>query len=136
MTLYTLTVAKPKLQSQWLKWFTSEQYSMEGVTLGPLTAAADTGTVMGIATATGFWAPLNLGASDGTQTAAGILLEAMPVSAANALNVPIVCRQAVCQADGLIWPAGITPTQIATASAQLFNGGNGVTLGIVVRSAS
>jgi Bacteriophage lambda head decoration protein D len=136
MALYTLNVQKPKLQSQWLKWFTSEQYSMEGVTLGPLAGPADTGTVLGLATATGLWAPLNLAASDGTQVAAGVLLEAMPTNAGNTLNVPIVVRQAVAKADGLIWPAGITPAQIATATAQLFNGGNGVTLGIVVRSAS
>lgn len=133
MATYSTTVAMPKLQSSVIKWFDSEQYSMENVTLGPLAAAAPAGTVLGIVTASGLWAPLNVGAADGTQIAAGVLLEAMPVNASNTLNVAVVVREAVVQASGLVWPAGITAPQTATATAQLFNGGNGITLGIVVR---
>ena len=40
MATYSTTVAMPKLQSAVIKWFDSEQYSMENVTLGPLAAAA------------------------------------------------------------------------------------------------
>jgi hypothetical protein len=134
MTTYTTTIARPKLQTQVLKWFDSEQYTMENVTVAPQAAALQLGTVMGVVTASGKWTPINFGASDGSQTAAGILLEGLPVSASDALNVPMIVREAVVQADGLVWPAGATAPQIATATAQLYNGGNGMTHGIVVRT--
>jgi hypothetical protein len=133
MATWNTTIARPKLQTQVVKWM-EPLYSTEDVTLGPLVAPLDTGTVLGQITATGQWVPLAPAAADGSQVAAGVLLEAMPINASPTLHVPVIVRQAVVQASGLIWPAGITAPQIATATGQLFTGGNGITQGVVIHS--
>ncbi|WP_337054091.1 head decoration protein [Pseudoxanthomonas sp. USHLN014] len=84
------------------------------------------GTVLGAVTASGKYTILAPGASDGSQTAGGILLATTNASAADAAVV-VVERAAEVKADALIWPAGITNAQKTAAIAQLN------TLGIVLR---
>ena len=61
---------------------------------------------------------LNLGASDGSQNAAGILLFTTDASA-GAAKTTMIAREAVLSSYGLTWPAGITEAQMDAAVAQL-----------------
>jgi hypothetical protein len=79
-----------------------------------LTAAA----VLGKVTASGKYKALDPAASDGSQTAAGVLYDAVDASAADAEGVGIV-RLAEVNAAELLWPAGITAPQKTTALGQL-----------------
>ena len=92
-------------------------YSRDQVTLtGGVVVLA--GTVLGVQTATGFYAPLNLTATDGSQTPAAIAYGQHDVTAANK-QVTVVSRACEVNGSELIWPTGITPTQITTATAAL-----------------
>ncbi|WP_233854196.1 head decoration protein [Paraburkholderia sp. HD33-4] len=84
------------------------------------------GTVLGMVTAGGAFAPLNPAGSDGTQNAAGILWGTKDVTAAPA-PATVVTRSCEVNASELIWPAGATPAQITAATQQL------TALGIILR---
>ena len=73
--------------------------------------------VLGKVTASGKYRALNPAGADGSQTAAGILYDAVDASAADAEGVAIV-RLAEVNAAELIWPAGITGGQKTTALGQ------------------
>lgn len=62
---------------------------------------------------------LDLGASNGLQTAAAVLLTDADIPANTSVETVFLVRDAVIKAEHLIWPAGITPAQIATALASL-----------------
>jgi hypothetical protein len=62
--------------------------------------------------------PLNLGASDGTQNAAGVLLFTTDATS-GAVKTTMIAREAVLSSYGLTWPAGITQAQQDAAVAQL-----------------
>lgn len=78
------------------------------------------GTVLGKITASGKYTQLAIGASDGSQTAAGVLYANINASAADTACV-VVTREAEVKAPALIWPAGITGPQTTTAIGQLAN---------------
>jgi hypothetical protein len=61
---------------------------------------------------------LNLGASDGSQNAAGILLFTTDATA-GAVKTTMIAREAVLSLYGLTWPAGMTQAQQDAAVAQL-----------------
>lgn len=85
------------------------------------------GTVLGRVTATGKFKPFAPAASDGSQTAAAIILQSADATSADVTVVNLKRRaQVVLQA--LVWPAGITATQRNAALASL------ETLGIVART--
>jgi hypothetical protein len=62
--------------------------------------------------------PLNLGASDGSQNAAGILLFTTDATS-GAVKTTMIAREAVLSSYGLTWPAGMTQAQQDAAVAQL-----------------
>ena len=109
----------------WLKFEEDNLYSRDEVTVasGQNLAA---GTVVGIITASGKVTQLAPGATDGSENAAGVLLNAVDASTGDQPGV-IVARHAICSAQGLVWPASITDPQKATAISQL------KALGILVR---
>lgn len=83
-------------------------------------ARIEAGTVLGKRTADGLWAPLNVAAADGTQTAAGILRDARDALAgADTRRAVAIVRNADVNGKKLIWPAGITVNQRKTAEGQL-----------------
>jgi hypothetical protein len=114
-----------KYLGDWLKHEEDNLYSRDeatvisGQNLG-------TGTVVGIITASGKVTQLAPGASDGSQNAAGVLLNAVDASASDKQGV-IIARHAMCSDKGLVWPGSITGPQKTVAIAQL------KTLGILVR---
>jgi Bacteriophage lambda head decoration protein D len=76
------------------------------------------GAVLGKVTASGKYKALDPAAADGSQSAAGILYDAVDASAADAEGVAVV-RLAEVNAAELVWPAGITAGQKTTALGQL-----------------
>jgi hypothetical protein len=104
----------------------SQGYSRDTVTAAPnLTMVL--GTVVGFMSDVQQIRQLTLAASDGSQKACGILLNAIDTHAAGNHDTVILARHAVVSSDYLVWPAGITAEEKATAIAQL------KTLGILVR---
>jgi hypothetical protein len=85
------------------------------------------GTVLGKVTSSGKFAPLTPGASNGTQTAAAIILETADATSADRTVVTLK-RRAQVVLQNLVWPEGISPTVKANAIAAL------ETQGIVARN--
>lgn len=84
------------------------------------------GTVVGVITASGKVTILAPAAGDGSQNAAGVLLNGVNASAADAAGV-IIARNAEVISAALTWPGGITAPQKATATTAL------AALGILIR---
>lgn len=76
-------------------------------------------TVLGKITASGKFAQLNPGASDGRQTAAGICCVAVDAVLLDAITTALIRGPAIVNPNKLIWPAGITAPQKTTALSQL-----------------
>ena len=94
-------------------------WSIQSETLKSLAGAdASQGTVLGKNTATSKWEPLNPAANDGTEIAGAVLLEDRIAVAADT-RVPLLRRGGVISAGKVIWPAGITAAQKASAISQL-----------------
>jgi hypothetical protein len=109
----------------WLKFEEDNLYSRDEVTVAGGQNLA-TGTVIGVITASGKVTQFTPGASDGSETAAGVLVHSVDASAADQPGV-IIARHAICSDKGLVWPGSITGPQKAAAINQL------KALGIVVR---
>ncbi len=117
--------SEPNRLGDWLKFEEDNLYSRDEVTVVSGQNLA-TGTVVGIITASGKAAQLAPAASDGSETAAGVLLLPVDASSGDQPGV-IIARHAICSDKGLVWPASITGPQKAAAISQLKS------LGILVR---
>ncbi len=109
----------------WLKFEAGNLYSRDAAVVASGQDLA-TGSVVGIVTATGKVTQLAPAAADGSENAAGVLALAVDATAADEPGV-IIARHAICSANGLVWPDGITAGQKTTAIAKL------KALGILVR---
>ncbi|MGV0962008.1 MAG: head decoration protein [Limnohabitans sp.] len=85
------------------------------------------GTVIGRVSATQKIKALDPSATDGSEVAAGVVLQSIDASAAEKNNGLIVSRQAIVADHALIWPAVITTEEKTAAIAQL------EAIGILVR---
>lgn len=83
------------------------------------------GAVLGKITSGGKYTALNQGASDGSQTAAGILIAACDASAGD-VAAAVIVRDAEVNGDALDWGSE-SPTEVTTGITEL------ATLGIIVR---
>lgn len=102
-------------------------YNRESVTL--ITGQNLTlGAVLGKITASGKYTAVAPSASDGSQTAAAVLLADVDATSADKKAVILARGPAVVAADFLVWPSGATSGQKTAATAQL------VALGIVARA--
>ena len=78
------------------------------------------GQVLAKVTATGKYTQVTPAAVDGSQTAAGVLVEAFTTTLATDTSlVALVRGPAAVKSSGLAWTTGMTAPQIAAASAQL-----------------
>ncbi len=77
------------------------------------------GTVIGRVRATQKIKALDPSATDGSEVAAGVVLQSIDASAAEKTNGLIVSRQAIVADHALIWPAVITTEEKTAAIAQL-----------------
>jgi hypothetical protein len=121
------TLTEGKYLSDWLREERENGFSRDAITLLAGSGTLVTGTVLGKITASGTYVPLDLDASDGSETAAGILVAGVTVeSGADADGVAIV-RDAGINSDGLTWPDDASAGDKTTALAAL------AALGIVAR---
>jgi len=109
-----------------LKYEAPNLYSRDRVTVAagqnlPL------GAVVGMVTATGKVKQIDPSATDGTQVAAGVLMQACDAALAERTDGLIVARHAIVADHALQWPSGITTGEQQAAIAQL------KALGILVR---
>ena len=112
-----------------LKYEAPNLYSREAATV----AAGQNlqlGTVLGRMTADCKLYALAPAATDGTETAVGVLATDTDATLIDRDDAIAVARHAIVARNVLIWPAGITSPQKTTAEAQL------VALGILVRDAA
>ncbi|PUE22931.1 head decoration protein [Limnohabitans sp. MMS-10A-160] len=77
------------------------------------------GTVIGRVSATQKVKALDPSATDGSQVAAGVVLQSIDASAAEKTNGLIVSRQAIVADHALVWPVAITTEEKTAAIAQL-----------------
>ncbi len=92
--------------------------SRENITLASGAGQLQPGTVLGIVAASGEYVPIDPAATDGRETAAGILYDHADATSA-AVAAAAMVRDAEIKADLLIWPDGITDAQKAAALSQL-----------------
>ena len=109
-----------------LKYEAPNRYSREVATIAagqnlPL------GTVVGLVTATGKFKQLDPSAEDGTQVAAGVLLQACDATLIDRDDGLVVARHAIVAHHALAWPDAITTAEKLAAIAQL------KALGVLVR---
>lgn len=119
-------LAEPLNLGDLLKYEAPNLYSRDRVTVAsgqnlPL------GVVVGIVTATGKVTRIDPSATDGTQVAAGVLLQACDATLAESDDGLIVARHAIVSDHALAWPAAITNAEKLNAVAQL------KALGVLVR---
>lgn len=76
------------------------------------------GTIVGRNTTDGKIYALNPAATDGTQTAVGVLIESVDATLLDKDGL-ILARHAIVADKALVWPAGITNPQKIAALAQL-----------------
>ena len=109
-----------------LKYEAPNLYSRDRVTVAagqnlPL------GAVIGVVTATGKVKQIDPSATDGTQLAAGVLMQACDAALAERTDGLVVARHAIVSDHALQWPTGITTGEQQAAIAQLKS------LGVLVR---
>ncbi|MCF1502916.1 head decoration protein [Afifella sp. H1R] len=75
--------------SDWLKEY-KHDYSVEEVIIASGSGVVESGTVIGKITASGKYAPVTVAASDGSEDAAGILMNAVDATSADAPGVAVV----------------------------------------------
>ena len=115
MTIYTDNT----YISEALKYEVDPAFCRDTITIASGSGILDRNTALGKVTSGGKFKILAPGASDGTQTAAGILLSQVDATSADVSAVALVRGPAIIDPDGCVWPAGITNNQKATALASL-----------------
>lgn len=86
---------------------------------GGAAATFEIGLLLGKVTASGKLVPLAPGAADGSQTVAAALGDRVTLAAGGEAVKLTVERLAILRESQIVWPAGITAPQKATAIAQL-----------------
>ncbi len=122
------TVSQPKNLGDLLKYEAPNLYSRDEVVVGAGQTLA-LGAVVGRVTATSEIVALDPTASDGRESVAGVLIEAVVVARGEGLRrrSVIVARHAIVFGGALVLPTSLTPEQTATALGQL------AALGVLVR---
>lgn len=109
-----------------LKYEASHLYSRDQVTVAA-GQVLTLGAVVGVVTASAKVKAVDPSATDGTQVAAGVLIQAVDANLADRDDGLMVARHAIVADHALAWPAGITVAEKQAAIAQL------KILGILVR---
>ncbi len=109
-----------------LKYEAPNLYSRERVTVAA-GQSLKLGSVVGMMTATGHIKKLDPSATDGTQSACGVMLQDCDAELAERDDGLMVARHAVLSDKALVWPEGITVAEQRSAVNQL------KALGVLVR---
>ena len=102
-----------------LTWEVLRDFTRDTVTLASGAGKLAPGTVLGKITSGGKFTVLTPGASNGSQTAAGVLWGPADATDTDAPAVVLVRGPAIANRHEIILPDGITEAQIATATAAL-----------------
>lgn len=111
-----------KYLGDWLKWEEEKNYSRQEVTIlgGSGTARVLTsGMVLGKITASGKYVQFDDTASDGSQTAAGVLIHNTTAPASTDVLAAIIVRMAIVSKAGLTWPGTADAGEQAAALVTL-----------------
>ncbi|KRG85598.1 head decoration protein [Stenotrophomonas sp. CW117] len=109
-----------------LKYEAPNLYSRDQITVGA-GQSLPLGTVVGLVTATGKIKQIDPSATDGSQYAAGVLMQAVDATLIDREDGLMLARHAIVADHALAWPAAITAAEKQAAIAQLKS------LGILVR---
>lgn len=123
------SITQAKNLGDLLKYEAPNLYSREAVTVAS-GQNLQLGTVLGKKTADGKLYALAPNATDGTETAVGVLAADTDATLIDRDDAIMIARHAIVARSALIWPSGITAPQKAAAEAQL------IALGILVRDAA
>lgn len=121
------TLTEGKHAGGFLIWEVLRDYTRETVTIASGAGKLAPGTVLGKITTGGKYTGLAAGATNGSQNAAGILWGAVDAIDADVLGVVILRGPIIVNRHELVWSAGATEAQIATATTAL------AALGIILR---
>ncbi len=113
-----VTDAPPYYEYEGLTWEAHPDISRKSLTLASGAGIVKPMTILGKITVSGKHVPLNLGAADGSQNAAAVLLKKTDATAADKLGLCSTRLTILNQAE-LVYPAGATAPQIAAINAQL-----------------
>lgn len=114
-----LTINEGRYASDWLKAEShTSGYSREEVIVVSGAGKLVSGTVLGKITASGKYTPVTVAAADGSQNAAGILLDPVDASAAD-VSAVIIARDAIVVQQGLVYGADVNtaPERLAVQNA-------------------
>ncbi len=109
-----------------LKYEAPNLYSRDQVTVGAGQSLL-LGTVVGLVTATGKLKQIDPSATDGSQYAAGVLMQGVDATLIDRDDGLMLARHAIVADHALAWPAAITTAEKQAATLQLKS------LGILVR---
>ena len=110
-----------------LVWEVLRDYTRETITVASGAGKLEPGTVLGKITTGGKYTGLAPAATNGSQTAAGILWAGVDASAADAPGVVVLRGPTLVNQHELVWPDGATEAQITAATTAL------ATIGIILR---
>lgn len=109
-----------------LKYEAPNLYSRDQITVGA-GQNLPIGTVVGLVTATGKIKQIDPSATDGSQYAAGVLMQAVDATLIDREDGLMLARHAIVADHALAWPTAITAAEKQAAIAQIKS------LGILVR---
>ena len=112
------TVSQPKNLGDLLKYEAPNLYSREQDTVAAAQHLA-LGTVVGRETATARLKALDPAASDGTESAVGVLGNAVDATLIDRDDAILIARHAIVARGALVWPNGISAAQKNAAIQQL-----------------
>lgn len=120
-------ISEPLNLGDLLKYEAPNLYSRDQATVA-LGQNLKLGSVVGMDTASGKLKAWNPAGTDGTEQAIGVLVFDIDATLADRDDAILIARHAIFADHALTWPAGATPEQKATATAQL------KALGLLLRS--
>ncbi|WP_085440256.1 head decoration protein [Magnetofaba australis] len=104
-----------------LKYEAPQFYSRQTVTVTD-GQTLSLGSVVGVVSATGNIQALDPAAVDGTEVAAGVMIQDAAPSGADGEGL-LIARHAIVADHALVWPVGITENEKASATGQLIKAG-------------
>jgi len=121
------TLTEGKHAGGFLVWEVLRDYTRDTVTIASGAGKLEPGTVLGKITTGGKFTALAPAATNGSQTAAGILWDAVDASTADAPGVVVLRGPAIVNRHEIIWPVGASEAQLTAATTAL------AALGIILR---
>ena len=121
------TLIEGKHAGGFLVWEVLRDYTRDTVTVASGAGKLESGTVLGKITSGGKFTALAPVATNGSQTAAGILWAGVDASASDVPGAVLLRGPAIVNRHEIVWPEGATEAQITAATTAL------AALGLILR---